>query len=245
MPFFLALLTFAVIIGISTISEYMKRGLAAKSGLESLALQPKTGPNAPPIAVLPATDEDTSRVEGYVLPDALFYHQGHAWVALQEGGTAVIGIDEFASKFVGRPDSLELPQVGDLRRQGEKGWSLSNGKMFLNMLFPLDGDVIAVNERVISNPEILAEDPYGTGWLVMVKTRDLKQNLHNLLRGSFAKRRMEESATELRSVFSGRLGVVFQDGGLPEEGLADSFDEADWRTLVNRIFTFEPEDPDQ
>ncbi|MBI4830068.1 MAG: glycine cleavage system protein H [Candidatus Lindowbacteria bacterium] len=182
-----------------------------------------------------------ARVEGYALPESLYYHQGHAWVAPREADTAFVGIDEFAAKLIGKPSSIDLPRVGDRCRQGGKGWTLSRNARKLEMLFPLDGEVIAVNERAMANPEFLSREPYGGGWLVLVRSKNLKQNLRNLLRANVARRWMEESAAEIRSAFSGKLGLVFQDGGLPEEGIADCFDAADWRKFVSRVFMHEPE----
>jgi hypothetical protein len=113
------------------------------------------------------------------------------------------------------------------------------------MLFPLDGKIVAVNEGVQKNPAKVSEEPYSGGWLLKVKPRNLKRNLRNLLRGSAARNWMENSASELRSAFSGELGMVFQDGGLPEEGLADHFETNDWVDLTTRIFLIEPEDSGQ
>ncbi|MBI5115556.1 glycine cleavage system protein H [Candidatus Poribacteria bacterium] len=181
------------------------------------------------------------RVEGYALPEAFYYHQGHAWVAPRSPDTAVIGVDEFASKLIGEPSSIKLPRVGEPCMQGGKGWTLSRNARKLDMLFPLDGEVVAINESVLANPETLSREPYGAGWLMVVKSRNLKQNLRNLLRGNIAKRWMEESAAELRTAFSGKMGLVFQDGGLPEGGLADRFATTDWRKFAGRVFMHEPE----
>jgi hypothetical protein len=76
---------------------------------------------------------------------------------------------------------------------------------------------------------------------MLIKSSSLKHNLRNLLRGNVATRWLEESAAELRSAFSGKLGMVFQDGGLPEGGLADRFDGLGWQKFANRVFMNEPE----
>jgi glycine cleavage system H lipoate-binding protein len=243
MPIILAFLTFLIFIGISCLSAFIKKRFLVKVAegpvfLATDAVSPVLSPLRT-VAILPALEETTARIEGYAMPECLYYHQGHAWVAIQGSDTALIGIDEFASKFVGRATSIIVPKVGESFRQGEKGWILRrNGKEF-HMVFPADGKVIAVNEQALENPEILSKEPYGKGWLMMIESKNLKRNLRNLLRGSVAKRWMEESAAELRSVFSGKLGVVCQDGGLPTEGLADHLDGAEWRDLASRIFMVE------
>ena len=194
------------------------------------------------VSISPAATGAAARVEGYYLPESLYYHQGHAWVALQKDGTALVGIDDFAGKLIGKLSSITLPRVGERRRQGEKGWRLSRNEKSLDMLFPMDGKIVAVNERAVENPATVSEEPYGAGWLMMIKPRDIKRNLRNLLRGSAARSWMENSAAEFRSAFSGELGVVYQDGGLPEEGAADHFTMKDWIDVTARIFMIEPED---
>jgi hypothetical protein len=106
----------------------------------------------------------------------------------------------------------------------------------------VDGEVIAINGRAIESPAVLTREPYGAGWLVMLKTRDMKRNLRNLLSGQLARSWMEDSASKLRAMFAGSLGVVYGDGGLPQEGLADHFEAEDWNRLVKQIFMGEHTD---
>ena len=244
MPIILAVLTFLIFIGISCLSDFIKKRFLLKAAEGPvLAATEATSEMTNPlrtIAILPSLEEATARVEGYAMPECLYYHQGHAWVAMQDSETALIGIDEFASKLIGRVKSVSVPTVGESFRQGETGWTLRHNGKRLDMVFPLDGKVVAVNDHAVGYPEVLSQEPYGRGWLVMVQSRNLKRNLRNLLRGSVAKRWMEESAAELRSLFSGKLGAVFQDGGLPMEGVADHLTDAEWQKLASRIFMVEP-----
>ena len=245
LPIVIALFTFlaltaaayVVFAGADGLLGYAKRSAPGLAGRE-VALESAGAAIPIPFAAPGASP----RVEGYALPESLYYHQGHAWVALQEDGKAVVGIDDFAGKLIGKLTSIALPKVGDRCKQGAKGWSLSQNKKSLDMLFPLDGKVVAINESILSNPSKLSEEPYGGGWLMKIKPKDLTSNLRNLLRGSAARSWMQNSAVELRSALSGDLGVVYQDGGLPEEGLADQFSTKDWVDLTTRNFLIEPED---
>ena len=247
MTLILAVLTFGVFIGIHYFSEFMKNRMVPDPVPEgpvlrnAFAREVKTAvpESMTGVAILPGAGEATARVEGYALPDSLFYHQGHAWVALQESGTAVIGIDDFTGKLLGKPTSIQMPRVGETCKQGATAWSLTRNGRVLDMLCPLDGKVVAVNERAFDDPDIIAREPYGNGWLMMVKPRELKRNLRNLISGGVARGWMEESATALRSTFSSELGPVFNDGGLPEDGVADEIDEAAWDELTSRVFLLE------
>lgn len=247
MTLVLVFLTFAVFAGVGYLSDFMNKRIVQKPAPEgplftqAFAREPTSATleSVPAVAILPGAGAGTARVEGYALPDSLFYHQGHAWVALQESGTVVVGLDDFVGKLLGKPTSIKLPRVGETCRQGATAWSLLRNGKALEMLSPLDGKVVAVNKRVIDDPEIVAKDPYGAGWLMMVKPRERKRNFRNLISGGVAKGWMEESAAALRSAFSGELGPVYNDGGLPENGVADDLDEAAWDELTSRVFMLE------
>jgi glycine cleavage system H protein len=196
---------------------------------------------AMPIPAIQTASEDAIRVEGYAMPESLYYHQGHSWVKFTDSGDALVGIDDFATKLMGKTTSIKLPDLGDIRRQGEKGWALLRNDKTLDMAFPLDGEIVAINENLLEDPGALLDDPYGAGWLMKVKPHALKRNARNLLKGSIARSWMEESAARLRSVFSGDVGMVYQDGGLPEEGLARHIEPGTWQEIVSNIFMIDPE----
>jgi len=242
----LAFASFALLIGIGFLLEQKKGRRLSEMVLDGPAIQqPAMSPSErvdaglPGVTVLPGCGKDTTRVEGYALPDSLYYHQGHMWVALQDSGIAVVGMDEFAGKLLGEPTRVKLPRVGEICRQGARSLTLQRNEKIADVLSPLDGQVVAVNGRVIDDPGMVAKEPYGNGWLLMIKPRDIKRNVCNLISGAVARSWIEESAATLRSMFSGSLGPVYQDGGLPEDGLSDRMEDAAWEALVSQVFMLE------
>jgi len=187
-----------------------------------------------------ANSEPIPRVEGYRLPLFLQYHAGHSWAALKESGEATVGIDEFAGKLLGAAKVIASPRIGQRLRQGEQGWILRRKGKDLHVPVPLDGVVTQVNQNVFENPEVLASSPYGAGWLVVMKPTNLKENLGNLFSGETARQWLEKSAAELRSLFTGKLGLVYQDGGLPEDGMADFLSFTEWDELLTRLSAVRP-----
>jgi glycine cleavage system H protein len=185
--------------------------------------------------IVPVLNKTMPRIEGYALPQALFYHRGHTWVVPNDSGTAVVGIDEFLSKLLGAPTRVEAPAVGQILKRGQKAWTVHRGNKCLDIASPLEGEVIAVNRRVAENPQTLSVDPYGEGWLILVKPQSFSRDLRNLLQGSAAVQWMEESAAALRTFFSGKVGLVFQDGGLPVDGLADLLGPDEWNRLIRHL----------
>lgn len=170
------------------------------------------------------------------LDQALHYHQGHSW-ALPEaaGGVVKVGIDDFAHKLMGAPRALDLPPVGTQLRQGEPGWKLQVGSESFEVLSPVSGEVIAVNQQLVESPEQVGQAPQGQGWLARVKASELEHNLNNLLSGRFATAWLNETEQALRELMSAKLGPVMQDGGEPMPGMASNISPDDWQDLVRRF----------
>lgn len=240
LPITIMIFLFLILIGLSLLlfvgSSYLLR--FAKSALHVAASSAPEGETA---AASLAPGGPARRIEGYALPDFLRYHPGHSWVAFKESGEAIVGIDDFACKLLGAPKIIASPRIGQRFRQNESGWILRRKGKDLHVPLPLSGEVVQVNERVFQDPALLSRDSYGGGWLAVLKPTNLADNLSNLLQGEPARQWLEKSAAELRAAFSGRLGVVFQDGGLPEDGLADFLDAGEWEKLLARLAVVRPD----
>ncbi len=187
----------------------------------------------------------TEAVEGIIpaignwfrLPEEkVYYHQGHSWVVPEDHGLVKVGIDDFAQKLVGRIDGIRFPQVGAQLTQGEKGWSLLAGKKSIDMLSPVDGRVVAINEALLNSPEGVSKDPYGQAWLMKVQAPKISANLKNLLTGGLARKWMEGVRENLFARMDYNLGAVSQDGGVPVDGIARSLDRERWDEIAKEFF---------
>jgi glycine cleavage system H protein len=106
-------------------------------------------------------------------PDDLRYHREHDWVRL-EGGDAVFGITWYAQDSLGEVVYFEPPAVGDrITADGPYG-ELESVKAVSDVIAPLSGQVVAVNDAVIESPELVNDDPYGEGWLIRVRLDDVR-----------------------------------------------------------------------
>jgi glycine cleavage system H lipoate-binding protein len=175
-------------------------------------------------------------VEWFLVPERLYYHPGHAWARVEEGDLVTVGMDDFAQKLLGRVSAIGLPGVGSRMAQGEKGWNLVSDGRSVDMLSPVDGTVAAVNDEVLASPDRISRDPYGNGWLLKVRAPKIAANVKQLLSGSLARRWMEEVCENLRRMMSPDLGRVYQDGGLPIDGMARSLDPDRWDTVTRAFF---------
>ena len=123
-------------------------------------------------------------IQGYNLPDELYYEQNHFWVR-QEGDLIVMGMDDFAQKMAGEIVYVQLPSEGKTVKQGAKFAKMESGKWLGKVYAPVSGELAAVNEALETNPELINEDCYGKGWLFKIKPEDLSE-LNNLIHGKEA-----------------------------------------------------------
>lgn len=101
-------------------------------------------------------------------PEELKYSREHEWLKL-EGEEAIIGITEFAQDELGDIVYVETPKVGDTVKQNEQFGVVESVKTVSDLFSPISGEVVAVNEEVVSSPELINKDAYGEGWIIKVK----------------------------------------------------------------------------
>jgi glycine cleavage system H protein len=163
----------------------------------------------------------------FAVPEDLLFHPGHAWARV-EGDVVTVGLDDFAQKLVGPIARIALPPVGAAVSQGEHAWTLVAGDgKHVDVLSPVDGTVIAVNEQAAVDPRDLARDPYGCGWLLRVRADRLAANARQLLTGSLARRWTEDAVDRLCRV-GPDLGPVAVDGGVPVSGMLGAIQPDTW-----------------
>jgi len=101
-------------------------------------------------------------------PDDLRYHAEHDWARL-EGDEAVLGITWFAQDALGELVHFEPPQEGATLTRDQTYGEVESVKAVSDVVSPLSGEVIEVNQKVVDAPETVNEDPYGEGWLVRIR----------------------------------------------------------------------------
>ena len=104
-------------------------------------------------------------------PDDLLYHSDHDWARV-DGDEATFGITWYAQDSMGEVVFFEPPRVGSQVTKDSPYTEVESVKAVSDVIGPLSGEVIAVNEELSDSPETINEDPYGEGWLVRVKLSD-------------------------------------------------------------------------
>jgi glycine cleavage system H protein len=101
-------------------------------------------------------------------PKTLRIASTHEWVRL-EGDTCAVGITKFAVDQLTDVIYIELPDLADNVFKGESFGEIESVKAVSDLYAPVDGEVSAVNDKVVDDPGIIAKDPYDAGWLIKIK----------------------------------------------------------------------------
>ena len=104
-------------------------------------------------------------------PDDLVYHPEHDWARIA-GDEATLGITWFAQDALGELVHYEAPEVGSTVGKGLPYGEVESVKAVSDVISPLSGEVLEVNEKAVAEPEIVNDDPYGEGWLIRIAMSD-------------------------------------------------------------------------
>ncbi|MCS7120736.1 MAG: glycine cleavage system protein GcvH [Candidatus Bathyarchaeota archaeon] len=110
----------------------------------------------------------------------MYYSRDWIWVK-REGDKVRIGITDYAQKQLKDVVFAELPKSGDKIVKGQAFGMLESVKSVSELIAPVSGRVEQVNNKVLDKPEILNEDPYGEGWLLIVSPTNLEEDLKSLM----------------------------------------------------------------
>jgi glycine cleavage system H protein len=104
-------------------------------------------------------------------PEELRYHEQHDWARIEDG-EATLGITWFAQDALGELVHVEAPEEGAAVTKNESYGEVESVKAVSDVIAPLSGDIVAVNAKLVDEPETVNEDPYGEGWLIRIRLSD-------------------------------------------------------------------------
>jgi len=191
---------------------------------------------APHIAMEQSPDLEPAILDGFAVSDKVRYHAGHAWCLQERKHLERVGIDEFAATLAGPIEKIELPKPGQWIRQGQKAWGFSRNGQKVEMVSPIEGEVIEVNGEVVKDPALLRRDPYGRGWLLVVHVPDEESTGRNLLPASLVPNWMRSAVEALYARQPQLAGATAADGGRPVEDPIAGIADAEWSKLAGEFF---------
>jgi glycine cleavage system H protein len=214
----LVLAMFAAFIAIDYFLNRKKIPVLAPSALEKA-----------PVAVAP------DFIAGFHVPSNLQYHPGHTWVARERKNVQKVGADELAAILAGPVDRIEIPKPGSWIRQGEKVVALFRGEEKIELVSPVEGEITAVNHEILSDPNLLRQDPYGKGWMMTVYSPDEEGPSRNLLPLHLLKSWMTEAAEGFYRLVPNPAGVTAADGGVPSKDATTGMSIDDWKKAAREF----------
>lgn len=118
-------------------------------------------------------------------PEDLLYHPEHDWARVEDT-QATLGITWFAQDALGEVVFFDLPAVGASISKDAPYAEVESVKAVSDVVAPMSGEIVEVNESLTDSPELINEDPYGAGWLVKVRLNDPSERDALMDAGSYA-----------------------------------------------------------
>ena len=103
-----------------------------------------------------------------MFPEDLRYTKDHEWIRVL-GDKGIVGITDYAQNQLGDVVFVELPEAGRAVKAGQSFGTVESVKAVSELFAPVSGDVVEVNKALVSTPELVNSDPYGKGWMLVVK----------------------------------------------------------------------------
>jgi glycine cleavage system H protein len=104
----------------------------------------------------------------YELPNNLKYTSTHEWTKIEDS-IAIVGITDFAQHQLGDIVFVEVPEIGMVLEKGSNAAEIESVKAVGDLIMPLSGEIIAINDNLANNPELVNSSPYEKGWLIKIK----------------------------------------------------------------------------
>ncbi|RLE73617.1 MAG: glycine cleavage system protein H [Thermoprotei archaeon] len=137
------------------------------------------------------------KVQDFEIPEDLHYDvKNHIWVKVLEDGNVKIGLDDVGQTLAKKILFVRIRKVGTKVLKGKALAMLESAKWTGPMLSPVSGEIVAVNEELKKKPRLINEDPYGKGWVAIVKPSNLEEDLRTLVTGDEALKAQEKDIIE-------------------------------------------------
>lgn len=175
---------------------------------------------------------DIRRVKGFGVPADHYFHDGHTWARVESGGAIRIGMDDFALKLFGHADAFELPLMGHELNPGKASWGLKHRSNAADVLAPVGGVIMEVNQKVRETPATANREPYGEGWLFLIHTSNIKASLKPLMNEENTMGWMQNEVGQLEHMIEEVAGPLAADGGYFTDGIYDHLPGLGWERLT-------------
>ena len=171
------------------------------------------------------------QAKGFTFHDDYYYAPNHVWLKI-EGDQVKIGIDDFASRIIGKIDRVSLPSKGSIGRDGVS-FSLGSGKRLVRMKLPVRATVAEKNEALENDPSFVSTDPHNRGWLVKLELPG--EVVAKMMKGASTKEWLEREFDRLHEELVEHVGITISDGGELASDLYERLTDEQWHALTRKF----------
>ena len=174
----------------------------------------------------------SKNVKGFELAEGYYYHKGHTWAGIDSGGFIRIGLDDFSFKVLGGPDAFDLPLTGQELNKDTIGWGMRIKENQADILSPVNGSIMAVNNNIRKFPGLTNHDPYGDGWLFAIHNSDIQASVDDLVTDNDSVEWLDKEVTVLEDMIEKIAGPLSADGGLLKADVYENLPTLGWQNLT-------------
>jgi glycine cleavage system H lipoate-binding protein len=178
---------------------------------------------------------EISDIKGFKLDRSGYFHSGHTWARIEDGGVIRVGMDDFSFKVLGGPDGFDLPLTGKELNRDKVGWGFKQRDNSADVQSPINGIITRVNHGVRKSPALPEQDPYRDGWLFTVHNSDPKKALKGLMADEESSLWLNQEVTLLEQMIEEVAGPLSADGGYLKANVYGNLPALDWRNLTRKF----------
>lgn len=177
------------------------------------------------------------------VPEGVALSQGHAWMLPLQEGAVRAGADSLVARALGAVSRVSLPKVGDHVAAGKPLFALELNGRRVAVFAPVTGRISAVNNKLREQPGLVAQDPYGKGWVCSMEQSRPDASSRPLHVGTKAAAWLEKEVARFEEFLTFRLnpdfalGTTSQDGGVPLPGLLAHFEPDVWAAFEREFLS--------
>ncbi len=178
---------------------------------------------------------DVLDAQGFRVPQGYYFHQGHTWVKLEQGGEVRVGLDDFLLKIFAPLDTVESPLLGKEVKQGDEAVFITRDGHTAKVMVPVSGIITAINLKLRENGCSSGDAPYSDAWIMRISATNLRNEIRGLMIGDQALDYIEDETQKLFNIIEEHQGPLAADGGFPEGDLFGKLPGISWDRLTNEF----------
>lgn len=121
------------------------------------------------------------KIDGYNIPEELYYNKEHEWVRIEKNGYIKIGITDYAQQTLKEITFVYFPKKGFTFNISETICTVESVKAISELYSPFTGEIIQVNDELTKKPNIINDDPFGKGWIITIRPLKFKEEVGKLI----------------------------------------------------------------